>query len=68
MQTLLAGLLRHVRTTAAAEEPPNFVQKSDPRFKELHNVIDNVCQKLQGQGIGIHELLLTVVCFLVLLA
>ena len=31
----VAGLLRVVRVTAA-EEPSNFLQKSDPRFKELH--------------------------------
>ena len=51
-QTLLAGLLRHIRATAV-EEPPNFLQKSDPRFRELHNVINNLYRKLQGQGIDI---------------
>ena len=30
----VAGLLRHIRVTVA-EEPPNFLQKSDPQFKEL---------------------------------
>ena len=35
IQVLLSELLRHVRATAA-EEPPKSLQKSDPRFKELH--------------------------------
>ena len=51
-QALLAGLLRHIHATAV-EEPPNFLQKSDPRFKKLHNAITNLYCKLQGQGIGI---------------
>ena len=45
-------LLKHVHTTAA-EDPLNLLQKSYPRFRELHNVIDNLYCKLQDQGIGI---------------
>ena len=45
-------ILTHSRNSSG-EEPPNFLQKSDPRFKELHNVIDNLYCKLQGQGISI---------------
>ena len=46
------GLLRHVCATAV-QEPPSFLQKSYPRFKELHNVIDNQYCQLQSQRIGI---------------
>lgn len=37
----------------AAEEPHYLLQKKEPWFKELHNFINNVYRKLQGQGIGI---------------
>ena len=47
---LLAGLLRHMRRIDA--ECPNLLDVEDPRFKEMHAVIDAYFRQLRECGIG----------------
>ena len=44
---LLAGLLRYGRSKSA-----DFVDKSDPRFRELRAACDNVARQLRKAGMG----------------
>ena len=34
-------------------EVPNFLQKNDVLFRDLHNAIDNVYRSLNSKGIGV---------------
>ena len=52
IQSLLSGLLRHMRSTCSGEVP-NFLQKNDVLFRDLHNAIDNVYRSLNSKGIGV---------------
>ena len=47
---LLSGLLRHVRGTNP--NAPNFLDKTNPSFRKLHNVIDNRFKELTKEGVG----------------
>ena len=46
-------MLRIARQKSTGAEIPNFLQKSDTKFKEFHNTLDNVYLKLNEVGIGI---------------
>ena len=50
LQGLLFGLLRYMRQ----QNPyaPNFMDKKDERFQELHRVIDSTYAHLEEQGVG----------------
>ena len=47
---LLSGLLRHTRTFNA--RAPNFLDKTNPIFKPLHAVLDNLFKSLRKEGVG----------------
>ena len=47
---LLCGLLRHSR--GMQENPPNFLDQKDVRFKKLHGTCDCVFQGLHEDGVG----------------
>jgi len=47
---LLCGLLRHMRETSPG--CPNFLDKKDSRFKELHGTLDVHFHTLHSDGIG----------------
>ncbi len=47
---LLTGLLRHMR--ANHYHTPNFLDKKNPLFNKLHNVIDNLFKQLRKEGVG----------------
>ena len=47
---LLAGLLRYARSKST--DFPNFLDKSDPRFRELRAACDNVARRLRKDGVG----------------
>ena len=47
---LLSGLLRHSKQTQA--NPPNFLDRKDFRFKQLHGACDATFRALHEQGIG----------------
>ena len=51
LQSLLSGLLRHMRSVDATQAP-NIFDKSDPAFKELHSTMDSLYRKLRAAGIG----------------
>ncbi len=48
---LLCGLLRHSR--GVQEDPPNFLDRNDVRFKKLHGTCDCVFRGLHESGVGI---------------
>ena len=52
LQGLLSGFLRHIRENGDSEAP-NFLQKNDTRFKDLHNALDNVYRQLNSDGVGL---------------
>ena len=47
---LLTGLLRHSREVQS--NPPNFLDRTDTHFKELHGACDATFRTLHQQGIG----------------
>lgn len=47
---LLCGLLRHMR--GINPNAPNFLDKTNPSYKKLHNVIDNRFKELTKEGVG----------------
>ena len=47
---LLCGLLRHSR--GVQEDPPNFLDRKDVRFKKLHGTCDCVFRGLDENGVG----------------
>ena len=47
---LLARLLRYARSKSA--DFPNFLDKSDKRFKELRAACENVARQLRKDGVG----------------
>ena len=47
---LLAGLLRHAR--AHSPTFPNFLEKTDLRFRDLRSACDNVARRLRRDGVG----------------
>jgi hypothetical protein len=47
---LLCGLLRHSRNVQ--ENPPNFLDRQDVRFKKLHGTCDCIFRKLHESGVG----------------
>ena len=47
---LLCGLLRHMRDTCS--DCPNFLNKKDCRFKELHHTLDAHFHNLHATGVG----------------
>jgi len=47
---LLCGLLRHTRNVQ--RDPPNFLDRKDVRFKNLHGTCDVVFRSLHENGIG----------------
>ena len=46
----MAGLLRFSRSKS--EDCPNFLDKKDPRFRDLRGACDNVSRKLREEGVG----------------
>ena len=50
VQSLLAGILRHMREINI--DTPNFIDKGDRRFRELHGVVESVLCDLRRNGIG----------------
>lgn len=50
LQGLLFGLLRHMRQRNP--QAPNFMDKKDQRFRDLHSVIDDTFAHLEEQGVG----------------
>ena len=50
LQGLLAGLLRYMRERNV--DTPNFLNKKDLHFRELHAVMERVFCDLRKQGIG----------------
>ena len=48
--SLLTGLLRYMRSKNDAA--PNFLEKQNPRFKQLHSTMDSIFRSLREQGIG----------------
>lgn len=51
LHQLLCGLLRHMRGLNSM--CPNFLDKGDKRFKQLHNTLDAYFHNLHADGIGI---------------
>ena len=51
LHQLMCGLLRHMRTVNP-EECPNFLDKKDTRFKQLHGAMDAHFHQLHARGIG----------------
>ena len=47
---LLCGLLRHCKSLN--HEAPNFLDRNDHRFRELHNVCDSYFRRLHSEGVG----------------
>lgn len=47
---ILCGLLRYSRSLNA--EAPNFLDKNNKQFSELHNVCDSLFRMLHSEGIG----------------
>ena len=47
---LLCGLLRHCKSLNP--EAPNFLDRNDHRFRELHNVCDSYFRRLHSEGVG----------------
>ena len=47
---ILCGLLRYQRS--CQRNPPNFLDRKDVRFKELHGTCDFVFQELHAKGLG----------------
>ena len=50
---LLSGLLRHSREVQS--NPPNFLDRNDTHFKELHGACDATFRNLHQQGIGMSK-------------
>ena len=50
ISSLLSGLLRTMRS--GNPSAPKFLDKKDPRFKLLHNSLDNLYHKLCTQNMG----------------
>ena len=48
---LLTGILRHMRSVDH-ESCPNFLDKDNHSFKELHGTIDNLGRQLRKDGVG----------------
>ena len=47
---MLSGILRHMRSIHP--DCPNFMDKKDYRFKELHAAVDNLGRQLRSAGVG----------------
>ena len=47
---LLCGLLRHTRSVQ--RDPPNFLDRKDVKFKNLHGTCDVVFRSLHESGVG----------------
>ena len=47
---LLVGILRHMRIENSS--CPNFLDKRDPAFKQLHGTLDSHFRKLHESGLG----------------
>ena len=47
---LLSGILRYMRTVDP--ECPNFLDRDNHKFKELHAAIDNLGRQLRTEGVG----------------
>lgn len=52
LHQLLCGILRHMRQIN--DSCPNFMDKQDLRFKQLHNTLDSLFHKLHSEGVGVH--------------
>ena len=50
LHQLLCGILRHMRKKNS--DCPNFLDKADNRFKQLHSTLDAYFHKLHSEGIG----------------
>ena len=50
LHQLLCGILRHMRNKNPA--CPNFLDKKDNRFRQLHGTLDSYFHKLHSEGIG----------------
>ena len=50
LHQLLCGILRHMRTKNP--ECPNFLDKKDSRFRQLHGTLDSYFHKLHSEGLG----------------
>ena len=50
IHSLLSGLLRHMREMNV--NCPNFLEKSDSNFKDLHRTLDSLFHQLHSDGIG----------------
>ena len=51
LQSLLSGLLRHMRSIDDTRAP-NIFAKNDPLFRELHLTMDSLYRKLRSEGVG----------------
>ena len=51
LQSLLSGLLRHMRAIDE-KRAPNIFAKGNPAFKQLHCIMDAVYKQLRSDGIG----------------
>ena len=47
---ILCGLLRYIRNLQI--DPPNFLDRTDTKFKKLHNTCDVIFRSLHDDGIG----------------
>ena len=50
LHQLLCGVLRHMRSKNPA--CPNFLDKKDARFSQLHKTLDSYFHKLHSEGVG----------------
>ena len=51
IQSLLSGLIRHMRSIDASKAP-NIFDKSNAPSKELHSTMESVYRKLRPDGVG----------------
>ena len=51
LQSLLSGLLRHMRNIDESRAP-NILASDNPAFKELHYTMDSLYKQLGSDGVG----------------
>ena len=49
---ILTGILRFMRQATPRCEVPNFLDRKNPDFRELHSVTDHIYRQLRSAGIG----------------
>ena len=50
LRQLLCGLFRHMKN--AKPDFPNFIDKKNPHFTQLHGTLDNLFRQLHEKGVG----------------